>query len=95
MKRLCLLPALLFLLALPVRAAAPECAVTLLSRRPKETARRFDADSLYYLNVPALSRRMKCARALVLGGGNLLQDATSRRSLAYYLALLQKGKRSG
>ena len=78
-----------------VRAAAPECAVTLLSRRPKETARRFDADSLYYLNVPALSRRMKCARALVLGGGNLLQDATSRRSLAYYLALLQKGKRSG
>lgn len=78
-----------------VRAAAPECAVTLLSRRPKETARRFDADSLYYLSFPALLRRMKCARALVFGGGNLLQDATSRRSLAYYLALLQKGKRSG
>lgn len=34
------------------RAAAPECAVTVLSHRPKETARRFDVDSLYYLNVP-------------------------------------------
>lgn len=78
-----------------IRAAAPECAVTVLSHRPKETARRFDADSLYYLNFPAIRRRMKSARALVFGGGNLLQDATSRRSLAYYLALLRKGKQSG
>ena len=77
------------------RAAAPECAVTVLSHRPKETARRFDVDSLYYLNVPAIRRRMKSARALVFGGGNLLQDATSRRSLVYYLALLRKGKQSG
>ena len=77
------------------RAAAPECAVTVLSHRPKETARRFDADSLYYLNFPAIQRRMKSARALIFGGGNLLQDATSRRSLAYYLALLRKGKQSG
>ena len=38
---------------------------------------------------------MKSARALVFGGGNLLQDATSRRSLVYYLALLRKGKQSG
>lgn len=77
------------------RAAAPECAVTVLSHRPKETARRFDVDSLFYLNVPAIRRRMKSARALVFGGGNLLQDATSRRSLVYYLALLRKGKQSG
>lgn len=77
------------------RAAAPECAVTVLSHRPKETARRFDVDSLYYLNVLAIRRRMKSARALVFGGGNLLQDATSRRSLVYYLALLRKGKQSG
>lgn len=77
------------------RAAAPECAVTVLSHRPKEMARRFDVDSLYYLNVPAIRRRMKSARALVFGGGNLLQDATSRRSLVYYLALLRKGKQSG
>ena len=77
------------------RAAAPECAVTVLSHRPKETARRFDVDSLYYLNVPAIRRRMKSARALVFGGGNLLQDATSRRSRVDYLALLRKGKQSG
>ena len=38
---------------------------------------------------------MKSARALVFGGGNLLQDATSRRSLVYYLALLRKGKQRG
>ena len=78
-----------------VRTAAPECAVTVLSRRPGETARRFDADSLYFLNFPAIARRMKSARALIFGGGNLLQDATSRRSLACYLALLRLGRRNG
>lgn len=78
-----------------VRAAAPECAVTVLSRRSAETARRFDADSLYFLNFPAIVRRMKNARALIFGGGNLLQDATSRRSLAYYLALLRQGRHCG
>lgn len=78
-----------------VRAAAPECAVTVLSRRAKETARRSDVDSLYFLRFPAIAHRMKNARALIFGGGNLLQDATSRRSLAYYLALLRQGKRRG
>lgn len=78
-----------------IRAAAPECAVTVLSHRPGDTSRRFDADSIYYLNFPAVSRRMKHARALLFGGGNLLQDATSRRSLAYYLALLRLGRRRG
>ena len=78
-----------------VRAAAPECAVTVLSRRAKETARRSDVDSLYFLRFPAIAHRMKNARALIFGGGNLLQDATSRRSLAYYLALLRQGRRRG
>ena len=76
-----------------IRTAAPECAVTILSRRPRETARRFDADALFYLDLPAAARRLKSGRALLFGGGNLLQDATSRRSLAYYLALLRLGKR--
>lgn len=78
-----------------IRAAAPECAVTVLSRRPEETARRFDADALCYLDLPAAARRLQNARALIFGGGNLLQDATSRRSLAYYLALLRLGRRRG
>lgn len=78
------------------RAAAPECAVTVLSHRPKETARRFDVDSLYYLNVPGdpPKNEERPARSSS-GGGNLLQDATSRRSLVYYLVLLRKGKQSG
>lgn len=78
-----------------IRAAAPECAVTVLSRCPKETSRRFGADSLYYLDLPAIAHRLKNTRALIFGGGNLLQDATSRRSLAYYLALLRMGAESG
>ena len=35
------------------------------------------------------------AETLVLGGGSLLTDASSTRSLAYYLALIEAGRRSG
>ena len=78
-----------------IRRDAPESAVTVLSHRPKETERRFDVDSIQYLDFPRIARSLRRANTLLLGGGNLLQDDTSRRSLAYYLALLRTGHRLG
>ena len=42
-----------------------------------------------------LSRELKSARVLVFGGGTLLQNSTSRRSLTYYLKILDMAKRKG
>jgi polysaccharide pyruvyl transferase CsaB len=67
--------------------------VTVLSRTPAAT-RKFHgvaAAHRYYQAVPALLR----ADVLISGGGGLLQDTTSRRSLNYYLGLMRVALRLG
>lgn len=49
---------------------------------------RKDARCLRRYDVRAVAREMKKSGAFILGGGSLLQDSTSRRSLLYYLSLL-------
>lgn len=43
----------------------------------------------------AVLRELRKSGALILGGGSLLQDATSRRSLIYYLSLIRAAERMG
>ena len=43
----------------------------------------------------AVVRELRKSGALILGGGSLLQDATSRRSLIYYLSLIRAAGRMG
>lgn len=74
------------------REAAPLC---VMSAHPKKTARECVADSVNRYNIFAVRRRIKAAGALIFGGGNLLQDQTSRRSLWYYLYILKTAKRLG
>ena len=40
-------------------------------------------------------RALRKSGTLILGGGSLLQDATSRRSLSYYLTLIDEAKKRG
>lgn len=71
------------------RRAYPDIAVTALTNRPRQNSRRF--------GVPCRARRDPITAALLFlrsdaflcGGGSLLQNATSNRSLLYYLLLLR------
>lgn len=45
--------------------------------------------------MPEVLRALRHSGALILGGGSLLQDATSRRSLLYYLSLIRVANRMG
>ena len=74
------------------REAAPLC---IMSAQPRKTARECVVDSVNRYNVFAVRRRIKQAGALIFGGGNLLQDQTSRRSLWYYLFIINMAKRLG
>lgn len=67
--------------------------LTVLSHAPRETraAHGVMARARLAGAIPAL---VACD-ALVSGGGGLLQDVTSRRSLRYYLALVRLAKRLG
>ena len=44
-------------------------------------------------DVTRLNEIMRCSRAVIFGTGNILQDKTSMRSLAYYCSLFKLAKR--
>ena len=78
-----------------VRAAVPEAEITVLSRNPDETAAQYQVRALYMFDLPGIRRVMGDTRVYINGGGTLIQDATSRRSLLYYLYTLLAAKRQG
>ncbi len=78
-----------------LRRQERELPITVITRRAKKTARRFGVSALGRLNVPGWLLAMGRARLFILGGGSLLQDVTSRRSLWFYLAVLRAAKAMG
>ena len=69
--------------------------VTVMARRPRETAKRFGAAAIHPLRVLRWAAACRRAELFISGGGSLLQDVTSRRSLWYYLAAIRLAKACG
>ena len=78
-----------------LRSIDPEMPITVLSRSPEETAREYGVEALHMFNVPGFLKAMGRHRLYVNGGGSLIQDVTSTRSLLYYLFTLWAAKRRG
>ena len=78
-----------------IRAVAPQEEITVLSRNPAETEALHSVRALHMFDLPALHKAFRRARLYVNGGGSLIQDITSRRSLWYYLYTLRTAKRCG
>jgi polysaccharide pyruvyl transferase CsaB len=78
-----------------MRGIDPDMPITILSRRPRETMLRYGEDAVYTFNFPKFLRVMNRTRLYINGGGSLIQDVTSRRSLWYYLFTLQQAKKRG
>ena len=70
-------------------------AVAVLARHPRRTAYKFGARCASRTNPIAVAREIEKCRALIFGGGSLLQSCTSFRSLCWYSALLIYAKRRG
>ena len=87
--------AVLSALVAEVRSIDPALPITVLSRRPQETARDYGVRALHMFNVPGFLRTMRKSRLYINGGGSLIQDVTSTRSLMYYLATLSMARRRG
>lgn len=63
--------------------------IVVLSANPKETMKNYRVKAINRLNPFAVIKHMKKADMLISGGGTLIQDATSTKSLIYYLAVIK------
>ena len=68
-----------------MRSIDPDIPVRVLSRRPKQTEKGCRVQALYTFNAFSFLRALCRSRVFLNGGGSLIQDVTSRRSLLFYL----------
>jgi len=73
----------------------PAVKITVISGNPTDTRRRHGVAAVYRLNYPEIIRALSASDLLISGGGSLLQDVTSDRSLYYYLSIMMLAKRLG
>ena len=71
-----------------IRKNFPTSEITVLSGDPPETSRCYNVAAVKRFSFFDVIRAIRNCDALILGGGGLLQDATSMRSLRYYLLLI-------
>ena len=69
--------------------------MTVLSKDPKSTRLSYRVRSLSRTSIPAWHRAMRRSALYINGGGSLIQDVTSRRSLWFYLYNIRSAKRCG
>ncbi|GMA14737.1 polysaccharide pyruvyl transferase CsaB [Deinococcus metallilatus] len=67
----------------------------LLSNTPAETARACGCESAARMNPAALLGALARSQVVLSGGGGLLQDKTSARTLSYYLGVIRLARRLG
>jgi len=69
--------------------------ITVLSKNPKETKEIYGVDAVYRFNIFKINKTIKNAKLLISGGGSLIQDTTSSRSLIYYLNVIKTALKHG
>lgn len=75
-----------------LREALPKVRVVVLSQNPRLTGYTHQVKVINRWNVLQIGRALEQSTLFVLGGGSLLQDSTSQRSLYYYLGLINWAK---
>ncbi len=66
----------------------PQLNITVISSDPEYTRKRHGVNAVNWLSVTAILKVLKKADLLISGGGSLLQNVTSGRSLYYYMGVL-------
>ncbi|RXT14645.1 polysaccharide pyruvyl transferase CsaB [Ammoniphilus sp. CFH 90114] len=75
-----------------LRKHGPTIDIAVLSNKPKETTALFGIPAYNRWSFPTILRQLKHSDLLIMGGGSLLQDATSPRSVMYYLSIVMMAK---
>lgn len=70
----------------------PNIKITVLSNNPEKTKDIYGVEAVHRFKFKGVFNAIKNANLFISGGGSLLQDITSTRSLLYYLALIKLAK---
>ena len=70
----------------------PEFEITVFSSSPEKTAENHKVRSIYTFKIPSVIKELYKTDILISGGGSLLQDVTSIKSLIYYLGVISTAK---
>lgn len=87
--------AILISIVKQLRQIDPDLPICALSRNPMATALDARVSSIYTFRVRKIRKQLKRTKLYISGGGTLLQDATSTRSLLYYLGSIRDAKKRG
>ncbi len=87
--------ALLFEILDALRVYKPDIRALVLSKKPKETKAMYKVDAKNRFLPWSIIGGLKKSRMLINGGGSLIQDATSSKSLWYYLEIMKMAKKRG
>lgn len=66
--------------------------ITALSKNPEKTSSEYEVSSINRFSLREVYKAMKETDCFIFGGGSLLQDITSSRSLYYYLTLINMAR---
>ncbi len=72
-----------------------EIELTALSKNPKKTKKVYGIDAVDRFKISEVYKALGNCHILLSGGGSLLQDFTSTRSIIYYLAVIIMAKMRG
>jgi polysaccharide pyruvyl transferase CsaB len=71
-----------------LRAREPRIQIAVLSKDPQGTAKAYGVESYERMSAKEVASAIFSSDLVVFGGGSLLQDSTSFRSLLYYVAVI-------
>ena len=78
-----------------LRNRCPNIEITVLSKVPEETAKLYNVKSIDRFSYIDIFKELRRTKLLISGGGSLIQDVTSSKSLYYYLMIMGLAKLCG
>ena len=87
--------ALLYAMIQNLREIDPDIRILVLSKSPKQTEKAYGVYSVNRYNFLRVRKAIRDTKLLISGGGSLLQDVTSSKSLWYYLSVIKAAQKCG
>lgn len=75
-----------------IRSISPSVDIGVLSKNPEETKSEYKVNAYDRFSLPTVFKAIKKCDVLVMGGGTLIQELSSTKSMYYYLGILQMAK---